>query len=79
MCHARKMKKYLVAITLPTMMTTAPLDPVTLIHVMDALIGALFSFDAGVLQFVAVLDAGTQLPMFLHHQLLHVLIVAIQQ
>lgn len=60
-------------------MTTASLDPVTLIHVMDALIGALLGFDAGVLQFVAVLDAGTQLPMFLHHQLLHVLVVAIQQ
>lgn len=62
-------------------MTTASLHPVTLIYVMDALVSAidLFRLDARILQLVAILDAGAQLPVLLHHQLLHVLIVAIQQ
>lgn len=74
------MKRYLEAVTLPAV-TAAPLDPVTLIHIMGALIGrvALLGLDAGVLQLVAVLDAGAKLPVLLHHQLLHVLVVAVQQ
>lgn len=50
-------------------MTAAPLDPVTLIHIMGPLVGrvALLGLDAGVLQLVTVLDAGTQLSVFLHH------------
>lgn len=62
-------------------MTAAPLDPVTLINVMGALVRTvdLLRLDARILQLVTVLDAAAQLPMLLHHQLLHVLVVAIQQ
>jgi len=59
----------------------APLDPVALSDVIRALIWIvdLLRFDACVLQFIAVLDAWTELSVLLHHQFLHVLVVAIQQ
>lgn len=71
---------HLVAVILPAA-TAAPLDPVTLIDVVSVLIRPvdLFRFDARILQLVAVFDAGAQLAVLLHHQLLHVLVVAIQQ
>jgi len=61
--------------------TAAPLDPMALIDIVRALIRLvdLLRLDACVLQFITVLDAGTELSMFLHHQFLHVLVVTIQQ
>lgn len=62
-------------------MAAAPLDPVTLADVVSALIGPvpLVRLDARVLQLIAVLDAGAHLPMLLHHQFLHIFVVAVQQ
>lgn len=59
-------------------MTAASLDSVTLIDIMGTLVRTVDLFlDARVLQLVAVLDDRAQLPVLLHHQLLHVLVVAI--
>lgn len=68
-------------VTLPAV-ASAPLDPMTLTDKMRVRIrrqllgGCLYP---RVLQLVAVLDAGTKLPVLLHHQFLHVLVVTIQQ
>jgi len=62
-------------------MTAAPFDPVTLTGIMSALIRTvdLLYLDARIFQLVTVLDAGAQLSVLLHHHLLHILVVAIQQ
>lgn len=62
-------------------MAAAPLDPVTLTDVMSTLVRTidLLRLDARVFQLVTVLDAGAQFPVLLHHHLLHILVVAIQQ
>lgn len=63
-----KLETYLEAVAFPAV-ATASLDSVSLIDVMSALVCAVgfLRLDPRVLQFVAVLDAGAQLPVLLHH------------